>query len=327
MNEEIEVSWSDPEADIDMLLSEIPQGYKVQVKRTEPPWAKGVVATVDYDPTDPVSAKWIVDTYGGRKYQIKVLDERGRYKYIRAIEFPDPPLKDGAPIVPGPNGSYILESQANAMQAQPPAPTPQGDNMSGLFTTMLEMQTQQANSMQTLMMTLLSKTMDANQNAPVAPALPPPVAVNPQSHMKDTLEMFKGMEELRNLMGGKAGEVADGDPENPLYGMLIDKLMTKFTDPAQQKSPQPAQQGLNLQQGNVPPPPSNLDLAMEIKERLKSMQPQEKEMLLSCVLDEEEEETPVDTGQDEIPEVESLLTQEDEDELNGEQPENGGEEV
>ena len=98
MSEEIEVSWQDPEADIDMLLSEIPEGYKVQIKRTEPPWAKGVVATVDYDPTEPVSAKWIVETYGGRKYQIKVLDERGRYKYIRSITFPDPPLTDGANV-------------------------------------------------------------------------------------------------------------------------------------------------------------------------------------------------------------------------------------
>lgn len=315
MSEEIEVSWSDPDADIDMLLAEIPVGYKVQVKRTEPPWAKGVVATVDYDPTDPVSAKWIVDTFGGRKYQIKVLDERGRYKYIRAIEFPDPPLKDGAPIVPGPNGAYIFASEARSMQPQPPAPPQQDNDMSGLFKTMLEMQTQQANSMQTLMMGLLNKTLDSSNNAPVVPVAAP-VAVNPQAHMKDTLEMFKTMEELRGMMS--SGGEAAGDPENPLLDMVINKAVEKFTGPAAQTPQQTPQQLGNLPPGPIAPTQSNMDFALEAKERLKSMNPQEREMLLSHVFEEEEEETPVVSGQDDEPEVQSLLSQEDQEQLDSE---------
>jgi len=308
MNEEIEVAWNDPEADIDMLLAEIPEGYKVQIKRTEPDWCIGVVATVDYDPTDPVSAKWIVSRYGGRKYQIKVLDERGRYKHIRSITFPDPPLKDGAPIVPGTNGSYIFASEAVIKEPAhvPPPPPPQQD-MSGLFRTMLEMQTQQANSMQTLMMTLLTKTLDSNNNAVPAPVVANPIPTDPQSQLKSTVETVKAFEELKEIFNKGNSGGGEGTDESGLgmYAPLIEKAMEKLINPpAQTAQPDPRQ----------PPPPrelSNLEVAQLAKERMGDMPEQERNMLLSHVFNVEEEESPVVTGQEDPSDPQSLLSQED----------------
>ena len=132
---------------MDSLLSEMPQGYKVQIKRVEPEWCNGVVATIDYDPSEPVSAKWIVNRFGGRKFQVRVLDERSRYKAIRTITFPKPLLQDGAAIEPGPNGAPILCSEAKTAEPLPPQ---QDNQMVGMLEKLLVSQQTQANAMTTM---------------------------------------------------------------------------------------------------------------------------------------------------------------------------------
>jgi hypothetical protein len=132
--------------------------------------------------------------------------------------------------------------------------------------------------------------------------------------MRNTLETVKAIEELRGAIGGS--ESGEGETENPMYDKIIEKLVDKFTAEPQPKQQQQQQQ--TQTRGNLPPGTiikdrelSDLELAMEVKQRLKTMTEDEKEFLLSHVLEDEEAETPAIAGQDESGEVDSLLTQED----------------
>lgn len=322
MSDIIEATFQDPEVDIDHLLSEMPEGYKVQIKRLEPEWCNGVVATVDYDPTEPISAKWIVNRFGGRKYQIKVLDEKSRYRSVRTITFPEVPLKDGAPIEPGPHGAPVLCSVGKTVEPPPPQ---QDNQMVGMLEKLLVAQQTQANAMTTMLLgrvqgleTLL--TAKLTEPAPVNTGLVPPIDASTQ--MKNTLETVKAIEELRGAIGGSEG--GEVDPANPLYDKIIDKLVDKFTaepQPKQQQQQQQTQTRGNLPPGPIAPKLSNLELAVEIKERLKDMPEEEREYLLSHVLEDEVEETPAIAGQDDIEGLDSLLTQEDEEALKDEKTE------
>lgn len=317
----IDATFKDQESDLEQLFQELEGGFKIQVLRLEPDWCKGTLGTFDFMAGESVTTDWLVEKFGGRKLQVRILHADSSYNAARTIIFPKAPREDGIEIVKGPDGAPITVHERDAAKERPAPPPQQQNDMSGLFTTMLEMQTQQANQMQSLMMTLLSKTLDSSNNAPVAPVSPPPVPVNPQAHMKDTLEMFKTMEELRGMMS--TGGQAESDPENPLLSMVIDKAVEKFTGPAAQpQQPQQAQQQLgNLPPGPIAPAVSNTDFALEAKRRLKTMSEQERELLLSHVFEEEEEETPVVSGQEYEPEVESLLTPEDQEQL-GDEPNN-----
>lgn len=329
MSDIIEAEYKDPEADVDRLLSEMPEGYRVQIKRLEPEWCNGVVAMVDYDPSEPVSSKWIVNRFGGRKYQIKVLDERSRYKAVRTITFPEPPLKDGAPIMPGPNGSYILASEG--IVKEPPPAALQDNPMVGVLEKILAAQTAQATQMQTMLLGRVQglETLLTTKLTEPAPATNPAVVpADPQSQLKQTLETVQAIEELKNVIG--SNEIADGaEPENPLYGAIIEKLVDKFTS---ESTPKPTQPQRQLPPGPIAPAsvrePSDLELATMVKERLKTLPDDQRQTLLSLVFEDEEEETPSITGQADSTEIESLLTPEDREQLRNEnETENEGQTI
>ena len=328
--EAITANFKDPEAGLDELFQELEGAYKIQVLRIEPEWCKGTLGTFDFMPGETVSTDWLVERFGGRKLQVKILHQDSSYNVARTVVFPEAPRKDGIQIVQGPEGSPISVHERDANKET--TPPPQQDNgMSGLFQKMLEMQTAQSNQMQSLMMTLLSKTLDA-KSAPVpAPAEQTQVHHDPQSQLRQTLETVQAIEELKGVMGG-GGEALDidGEPENPIYNSIIEKLVDKFTaEPSPKQHPQqqiPPQR--HLPPGPIARDPSNLELAMMVKDRLKTLPDDQREMLLSHVLEDEEEETPTIAGQDDLDDLDSLLTKEDRETLGDESnPENESEAI
>lgn len=303
----IEARFEDPEAELDILLGELRCSFKIVVKREEPDWCAGTLGTFEFDAGDTISTDWIAKRFGGEKFQIKILDSNNKHLTSRRVRFPEPPRRDGVELVKGPNGPItILEAKAAE-----PSPPPQDNQMVGLLEKLLTAQQSQANSMTTMLLgrvqgleTLLTNKLTEPATVPVVPGVVP----DPQSQLRQTLETVQAIEELKNVMGG-GGEVVDGEPENPLYGALIEKVLDKFTsEPAKPSHQDPRQL-------NQPVEPSNLQLATLIKQRLKTMPTQERDLLLSHVFEDEAEETTAIAGQDDFTEVESLLTQEDREQL------------
>ncbi len=318
----IEAKFNDPEAELDTLLGELNTAFKIVVKREEPDWCAGTLGTFDFDRGDQISTDWLEDKFGGLKLQIKILDTNNQHITSRRVLFPTPPRRDGIEIVRGPNGP-ITVLEAKAME---PAPPQQDNQMVGMLEKLLTAQQTQANSMTTMLLgrvqgleTLLTNKL--TEPAPANPAIVPPV--DPQSQMRNTLETVKAIEELRGAIGG--GE--EGESYNPLYDKIIDKLVDKFT-----AEPQPKQQQQQTNtRGDLPPGTiirdrelSDLELAEMVKSRLKNKSEEEKDFLLSHVFEDEDEETPAIAGQEDNAEVDSLLTQEDQEVLEVEEttPEN-----
>lgn len=309
--EAIEARFQDPEAELDTLFAEIQGSYKVQIKREEPPWAAGTCGTHHFDKGETISTDWIAERFGGQKFQIRVMDANGTPLGSRRIRIPKVPREDGIELVRGPNGPITIEEAKKLNPPPPPAP-PQNDGMNGLIKGVLEMQTQQANQMQTLMMTLLTKMLEPNAQAqPIQQQFQPPV--DPQAQLKNTLETFKLVEEMREMFGGGGGEgEGDGDLfSNPLFEKLIDR----FAGPPPQQHYPPPQQNRALPPGPIAPPePDDLQLMAMVANRLKQKSPEEQMKwgeLLSRNLEQGTPETRANAGQDENEDLESLLTDED----------------
>ncbi len=162
---------------------------------------------------------------------------------------------------------------------------------------------------------------------------------DPNVQLRNTLETFKMIEELKENMKGE--EITD--EENPLMSKVMEKLIDKFTE----DKPQPQAQHI----GATPLPqrqePSNLELAQMVKQRMHDMDPEEREYLINHVMSEEPEyeeepelveepdpphivEVPAELdpspGQDQNEQVDSLLSGGDKEIMNeGEPQSNGGE--
>ncbi len=311
MNDTIEARFDDPEAGLDLLLNELPAGYKVQIKRLEPEWCNGVVGTFDVDEGEAISPEWISKRFGGRKFQVKLLDENSKYVKVRTISFPDVPRKNGLPIVPGPNGPIL------ACEVQAAAPPAQDNQMVGVLEKILAGQTAQANQMQDMLLHRVQglETILTQKLTEPAAAAPTFTAPDPQSQLKQTLETVRAIEELKGVIGGNAEVDGEGETDNPIYNKIIEKLVEKFTadPPKQPQQSQQQPQSRKYPPGYVPPPhePSDIELAGMVKRRLRTLPDDQREMLLSQVLDDDEPETLSNDGQEDIGELESLLTPED----------------
>ena len=313
--EAIEAKFSDPSEDLEKMFSEMSEGYRVQIKRVEPEWCNGIVGTFEFDPTEPISTKWIAKRFGGRKLQIKILTPDGKYSGARTLTFPYAPKEDGQELIPGPHGAPILASQAKVE-----APPPQEMGLVSALEKIMTAQSQNNQALQGMLLDrvaglekLLTQKIETNNNGQQQQQIEPQ---DPQAQMKSTLETFKMMEELRESLAGNP-EMTD-DAENPLLSKVMDKMIDKLTAEQPQNDQQAPQQQAHHGAPPLPPrgEPSNLELAQLVKNRLATMDPDEKDFLMDQVFGEEEEmeeieENQNDAGQGDLPEVESLLSGED----------------
>lgn len=313
--EAIDAKFSDPSEDLEKMFAEMGEGYRVQIKRIEPEWCNGIVGTFEFDPTEPISTKWIAKRFGGRKLQIKILTPDGKYSGARTLTFPLAPKEDGQELIPGPHGAPILASRAIVEQPQ----APQETGLVSALEKIMQAQAQQNQALQNMLIgrvagleQLLTQRIETpgNGQQQISPA-------DPNASLKTTLESFKMMEELRESLGAPGG--GGDDEENPLLSKVMDKMIEKLTEEKPQAAPP----------GSPPLPertePSNLELAGMVKNRLQAMDPDEREFYLSTVFEDESEEsdefidetidTPIDTGQNSDLDLGSLLSGEDQEKL------------
>lgn len=308
----ITANYKDTEADLEQLFQELDGGFKIQVLRIEPEWCKGTLGTFDFMPGETVSTDWLVERFGGRKLQVKILHQDSSYNSARTVIFPEAPRKDGIQIVQGPEGSPITIHERDASKT-PLTPPQQDNSMMNMMEKLLTITATNAQTNQKMMLDRigsLETLLTTKITEPAPTVVTGIVPADPQSQLRQTLETVQAIEELKNVMGG-GGEIPepDGEPENPLYNTIIEKIVDKFSDKLTDTPNQTSDQDLR----QLPPPTeqSNLQLAQLIKERLKTMPEQERDLLLSHVFEDEDEETPMDSGQDPSTDLKSLLTEED----------------
>ena len=298
--------------DLETLLSELDGGYKVTITRKEPPWAEEQLGTIDFSPGEAISTDWIRNRYGGGSFSLRIKDANGKHKGHRAVRINERPKnRYGVEIYPGPDGVPITKDEQNS-KPQPPAVDP----MIIALKEIMQAQAQNARATQDLLLKRIESleravvSSNQNQNPVQAQHLQP---YDPQSQLKTTLETMKMIEELKENVKGNDPDELD---ENPFFSKVMEKMLDKLTDD-KQTAPAPP--------GSPPLPPrtepNNLELAQMVKSRLAGMDPEERDYLMSTVFGDEEDdfeeidEEPIDTGQEDNPDLDSLLSGEDQQQL------------
>ena len=90
--------------DIERVMSQLGEGFKLAVIRKEPVWCDGTLITEEIDPNEPISIENIRQRWGGRRLQLKILNPDGSYLKSTTVSFPDPHKKEGVEMVVGPDG-------------------------------------------------------------------------------------------------------------------------------------------------------------------------------------------------------------------------------
>jgi hypothetical protein len=310
---EIIATYEEPTDDLETLVSELEGGFKVTILRKEPPWAEEALGTVDFSPGESISIDWVRNRYGGGVYSLRIKQPDGKHKMHRTVKINERPKnRYGIEIYPGPDGVPLTKEELQ----KAPAEKPGIDPMVTVFKEMMLAQAEHAKTVQENLMKRI-ESLEKNANRQATPAPAPVPLFDPQQQIRTTLETMRMMEELKESVRGNE---AKAEEENPMLSKIMEKMIDRLTQDAPQPSPQP-------QQHKAPPlpprgEPSNLELAQLVRSRLDTMDPDEKDFLLSEVFGEEEEdemeEMENDTGQHDLPEVESLLSGEDRGILNEE---------
>jgi len=320
MNDIVTARFENPDEELEVLLSEVPDGYKVLIKREEPEWARGNVGTFEFDQGEEISTEWLERKIGGTKLTIRAYRLSNK-EFIgsRRVRIPSAPKKDGIELVPGPHGSPITVIENERLKAQDQNPQSQGGGVDliGSLKTIMDAQNSMMENMNNMLAsrvaTLENLLTDKLTKQPDEQALATAAApTSPQNHLKEMMETFRSVEEFKESMGLNA--VASGGDEggienSPLFEMITEKLIEKFDDEEEKKDGKPKQRRSE---------PSNLQLANIVKKRLKTMDPDERERLLSHVLEDEEEETPAIAGPEDETDLKSLLDENDLKTLSGE---------
>ena len=116
--------------ELEMLFRDIPEAHKVRITRREPDWCEGLVEEKFYDPENPISLADIQKKWGGSEYQIRAVDENGRFRKSKIVQIADVPRFEGKPIDRNFKTTGVISSDAPA--AIPPGQPGQPDALGGL---------------------------------------------------------------------------------------------------------------------------------------------------------------------------------------------------
>jgi len=295
MDDIIDANYANPETELEVLFSEMSEGYKVQVTRKEPFWCDGHLGTFEWSRDEPISMDWLRKNFGGRKLQVKIIAPNNQYRGSRTVKFPDPPREYGREIIQGPDGDPISPSMQRQLQTasrEPSSPEPQHNDMFfSMMKSFIESQNAQSNAMQAMLLqrvnsleTLLAQKL-TEQRPPAPPTYP---GYNPHDQLRQTLETLKLMEELKSAVATEGAE----EPQlyEKMLGTLLEKFMDKEAAPKQQEAapvpPLPSPQVPRLAGGSSE---SGADEAVvdQIKLYLSSLGADKKAKLLQDVLGDE----------------------------------------
>jgi len=202
-------------AAIDTFLCGFGRGFQVQIVRTAPLWCAGFIATLPLD--HGITLSEIRESYGGRRFQLRIIKETGGYVAQRTVLISD---------VPRDNGHAITELDRSPETKAPPAPSGLGE-LAGVLRDLLAAQQTQAARQAALFERLI---------------LTPPAAPAAQLGALDQIRELGGViQAVRDLTPAVAEGSEDGGMGSmaKLAESLISKMGERRQAPPRQLPPRP----------------------------------------------------------------------------------------
>lgn len=215
--------YSTKDIDVEQMLAELRGGMRLSVHRDSPSWCKGHLATLYVDDDEPISLEYLKDEFGGKRLLLKILDDGGKIRARRIVEFPEPPRKEGVEL-----------KQLNNIHDDA--------NDKGLFNVFLENQARQHEAMLKLVIEqskatqqILRERIEDQRNAHQQLS-------TTQNSLRETMELMEFVENLKD----KLKTESTNDEFNPLYKQMLD-MGEKFFTLKLEKDQKKVEQQLKLE--------------------------------------------------------------------------------
>lgn len=211
---------ADDAAAIDSFLSGFGRGFQVSIVRTAPVWCAGYLATLPMD--HGITLSEIRESYGGRRFQLRILTDGGKYVTMRTVLISDVPRDEGRPIA-------SLDKRTDDAKPNPAPPaSPAGfGELAGVLRDLLASQ-QAASERQAAMIERLIAQPAAQVQAAIA---------SPLEQIQQLGDIVAAVRELSPQIAPAAEGGGGEDVMLKLAGKLIEKWTDKKGDGAQ-RSPQ-----------------------------------------------------------------------------------------
>lgn len=204
---------ADDAAAVDAFLSGFGRGYQVSINRTAPVWCSGYLTTLPLD--HGITLSEIRESYGGRRFQLRILDSSGRFVAVRTVLISDVPRDDGKPLA-----SLDRAPSPEAPRANPSPPVASGfHELADVFREVLALQ-QAAADRQVAMLERLIGQPVAQVHAAV---------MSPLEQIQQLGEVISAVREL-SPASAPATDAAEGGGGEAVMMKLAEKLIGKWGD-------------------------------------------------------------------------------------------------
>jgi hypothetical protein len=208
---------ADDAAAVDAFLSGYGRGFQVSINRTAPVWCSGYLTTLPLE--HGITLSEIRESYGGRRFQLRILDSSGRFVAVRSVLISDVPRDDGKPIT-----SLDRATSPEAPHPNPAPPVASGfHELADVFREVLALQ-QASNDRQIAMLErLIGQPVQHAQAAILSP-----------------LEQIQQLGEVVAAVRQFAPEGGGAAPEGGGNEAIMMKFAEKFMDKMGNRESKPA---------------------------------------------------------------------------------------
>ena len=216
---------ADDAAAIDSFLSGYGRGFQVSIVRTAPVWCAGYLTTLPMD--HGITLNEIRESYGGRRFQLRILTDSGKYVAMRTVLISDVPRDDGKPIA-------TLDRGTTEIVKANPSPAPSGfGELAGVLRDLMNAQ-QAASERQHDMLERLISNPAAQVQAAIA---------SPLQQIKELGEVIAAVRDMTPaaVTSAEGGGGLLGGGGDDLMMKLAEKLITKWGSGGDKKAAAAAQ--------------------------------------------------------------------------------------
>jgi hypothetical protein len=201
---------ADDAAAIDSFLSGYGRGFQVSIVRTAPVWCAGYLTTLPMD--HGITLNEIRESFGGRRFQLRILTDQGRYVAMRTVLIADVPRDNGKPI------GNMDRAEPEAPPRANPSPSGFGE-LAGVFRDLLASQQAASDRQAALLERFIGQPVAQAQAA----------ILSPLAQIQQLGEVIAAVRELAPAVVAEtpAGGAANGEA---LMMKLAEKLITKWGD-------------------------------------------------------------------------------------------------